>query len=72
MIRADPRRSHAQGRLRFSDADLAAQTLWSAIHGVVALIDACPTFPFLQPRLLIDTMIQTVLRGMILDDVEGA
>ncbi|MDR3437472.1 TetR/AcrR family transcriptional regulator [Telmatospirillum sp.] len=59
-----------QGRLLITDADLAAQTVWAAIHGVVSLINTCGDFPFVEPQLLVHTMIQTVLRGMVRDDTE--
>jgi len=61
----------AQGRLVVSDADLAAQLLWSAIHGVLALAVTHATFPFQPPRLLVETMMRTMLRGLRRTDGDG-
>jgi len=46
------------------DPDLVCQILWSALHGVVALVNAPTDFPFQPPRRLIQTMLATVLRGL--------
>jgi len=61
----------AQGRLVVTDADLAAQVLWSAIHGVLALAITHTTFPFHPPRLLVETMMRTMLRGLMRTDGDG-
>ncbi|MEO0035736.1 MAG: hypothetical protein RLZZ501_1759 [Pseudomonadota bacterium] len=53
-----------RGLLRLGDADLVCQTLWSALHGVVALANAPTDFPFQSPWRLVETMIATVLRGL--------
>jgi len=60
----------ALGRSRIDDVDLACQTLWASLHGVVALINGCSDFPFLAPDLLVETMIETTLRGMARDCTE--
>ena len=61
----------AQGRLIVEDADLAAQILWSAIHGVLALAITHPSFPFHPPALLVETMTRTMLRGLGRGDEHG-
>lgn len=61
----------AKGSLRIVDADLASQTLWSAIHGVLALNSACTNFPLHAPQLLAETMLETVLRGMLQENGQG-
>lgn len=54
-----------RGLLRSDDPDLLSQILWSALHGVVALINAPTDFPFQPPDLLVETMLATVLRGLV-------
>jgi len=57
-------RAIAQGRFAVTDADLATQTLWAAIHGVISLRMICVDFPFCEPRRLIAQAIATVLAGL--------
>lgn len=57
-------RAIAQGRLAVTDPDLATQTLWAAIHGVISLRMTCVEFPFCEPRLLVAQAISTVVNGL--------
>ncbi len=57
----------AAGRLRTGTAESAAQVMWAACHGVVALIITRPTFPWAPPEELQKVMIEGVLHGLITD-----
>jgi len=61
-------RAIAQGRFKVTDADLATQTLWAAIHGVISLRLTCLEFPFRDPKDLIATAITTVMKGLLTDE----
>lgn len=52
------------GGFRAVDPDLAAQVLWSTIHGLVALLIARPNFPWVEQDLLISQLVDNTLRGM--------
>ena len=60
----------AQGRLRDIGVDTAAQVLWSAVHGVVALLityrqDQFPCTPAAPD--LVDQALQNALRGLAVE-----
>lgn len=55
------------GQLIAMDADLAAQTLWGAIHGVVALPFHFVKFPLAEQGERIEAAVATLLRGMALN-----
>jgi AcrR family transcriptional regulator len=44
------------------EVELAAQTIWTAIHGLVSLLIARPEFPWLERERLIDSAIEGALR----------
>ena len=52
------------GRLRPGDPDLAAQTLWAGIHGVLTLTNSSASFPFLPSTLLLHTVMEAILDGL--------
>lgn len=54
----------AAGQLREMDVDLAAQTIWGTIHGVVALEFNFGQFPLEDARERLDQAMAVVLRGM--------
>jgi AcrR family transcriptional regulator len=51
---------------RFRDMDLEAtsQALWAGIHGITSLLITCETFPFVERNKLIDTVVDTLVRGL--------
>ncbi|MDQ2861960.1 MAG: TetR/AcrR family transcriptional regulator [Pseudomonadota bacterium] len=57
----------ADGRLRAGDARSAAQTLWAACHGLIALRMAKPDFDWAPPNELTAVMIEGLLFGLIAD-----
>lgn len=52
-------------RSELSDAEELAQTLWAAIHGLVAIQVGCKGFPFLERTRLADRLIDILLEGIL-------
>lgn len=52
------------GAIRQGDVALTAQTLWAGLHGVTALLISHPGFPFVEKELLIDSVVDTMIRGL--------
>ncbi|MGI9169589.1 MAG: TetR/AcrR family transcriptional regulator [Caulobacteraceae bacterium] len=57
----------AEGRLRTGDAASAAQVLWAACHGLIALRIAKPDFDWAPRETLTVVMIDGLLFGLIAD-----
>lgn len=47
------------------DIDLISQTLWAGIHGVTSLLIGHEGFPFVNKKILINSVIDTMLNGLI-------
>jgi len=61
----DPvRRLAEEGRLAV-DPEVAAQTLWAGVHGVVALILTKPYFPWVEREQLSRAMLDALFEGLI-------
>ncbi len=45
--------------------EVAAQTLWAGVHGLVALLITKPYFPWQSPESLEEVMIQTLFEGIV-------
>ena len=54
----------AAGVLRRGDATAVTQMLWGALHGLAVLLITHPTFPWADHRLVIDTLVDTLVRGL--------
>ena len=52
------------GVIRQADVALTAQTLWAGLHGVTALLITHPGFPFVKKEMLIDSVVDTMIRGL--------
>ena len=52
------------GVLRQADATVIAQALWGALHGLATLLITHPDFPWADHRLLISTLVETLVRGL--------
>jgi len=52
------------GALRKADATVVTQSLWGALHGLATLLITHPEFPWVDHRLLIDTLVETLVRGL--------
>jgi len=46
------------------EVELASQTIWTAVHGLVSLLIARPEFPWLERGRLIDAVIEGALRAL--------
>lgn len=57
----------AAGRLRTGTAESAAQVMWAACHGVVALLISRPTFPWASPDELQRVLKDGLLYGLVTD-----
>lgn len=57
----------ANGRLRTGGADSAAQALWMACHGVVALMTSRPRFDWADREELMQVTLDGMLNGLVID-----
>jgi AcrR family transcriptional regulator len=57
----------AEGRLRSGDADIAAQALWAACHGLVALMITRPTVDWAPADELTSLLLEGLLHGLVTD-----
>ncbi|PZQ58156.1 MAG: TetR/AcrR family transcriptional regulator [Phenylobacterium zucineum] len=57
----------ANGRLRTGNADSAAQALWMACHGVVALMISRPSFEWTDQQELMTITLDGLLHGLVID-----
>lgn len=57
----------AEGRLRTGDGDSAAQAIWMACHGVVALYTARPNFDWSKREELMRLTLDGMLHGLVTD-----
>ena len=57
----------ASGRLRTGSAESAAQTLWAACHGLVALLITKPEFKWESQTELRAVMLDGLLHGLVTD-----
>ncbi|MDZ4369848.1 MAG: TetR/AcrR family transcriptional regulator [Phenylobacterium sp.] len=57
----------ASGRLRIGEADTAAQSIWTACHGLVALIISRPTFEWADHDDLMRVTLDGMLHGLVID-----
>ncbi|HEY2708531.1 MAG TPA: TetR/AcrR family transcriptional regulator [Caulobacteraceae bacterium] len=57
----------AEGRLRVGDADTAAQALWAACHGLVALVITRPNVDWAPTGKLASVLLDSLLHGVVAD-----
>ncbi|MFP5379132.1 MAG: TetR/AcrR family transcriptional regulator [Vicinamibacteria bacterium] len=55
----------AGGHFRRVDVGVTAQVLWASVHGLVALHVVKKPFPFAPAKVLIETQIDTLVRGLL-------
>lgn len=58
------RGSMEAGQIKKGDAATVSQTVWAAIHGVTALLICHRDFPFVKRKVLIDSVIETTIKGL--------
>jgi AcrR family transcriptional regulator len=54
----------ASGEIKKGDVDLISQTLWAGIHGITSLLIGHEGFPFVNKKTLINSVIDTMLKGL--------
>ncbi|WP_178134045.1 TetR/AcrR family transcriptional regulator [Vineibacter terrae] len=64
LFREQVARMVQAGAMRRMDVTVATQTIWAACHGLVALLIARPEFPWADRKQLLDTMVETLVRGL--------
>ena len=60
--------SMESGEIAKGDIDLVSQTLWAGIHGVTSLLIGHEGFPFVNKKTLINSVIDTMLKGLMAED----
>jgi len=53
-----------KGALEKCDAELVAQTLWSAVHGIVSLVVVQKDLSAQRQKALIETLLDTLINGL--------
>ena len=53
-------------RFRIRDADAAGQAVWTAVHGVTALLIARPAFPWKNKKALIGRVVDSAIDGLLI------
>jgi AcrR family transcriptional regulator len=56
-----------EGQLRYGDADSAAQVLWSACHGLVALRITRPNFDWAPAETSVQVLLDSLFQGLATD-----
>lgn len=52
------------GKFRRVDVDAASQALWAGVHGITSLLITHPDFPWADKDEVIDTLIDSMCRGL--------
>ena len=55
------------GAIRPIDVDLSSQTVWAQIHGLTSLLVSMRSFPWKEREMLIEDMVQSVVRSLAKD-----
>ncbi len=53
-----------QKMFRQVDVEITGQVMWSAVHGITLLLIDFPDFPWTERDILIDTVIDTTIKGL--------
>jgi len=64
-LRAAVKRCIDEKRLRTRDVDLASQAIWTAVHGVTALLILRPQFPWTKKKALIGMVVDSAVDGLV-------
>lgn len=65
MLRALVKRCIDAKRFRAMDVDVASQALWTAVHGVTAMLIARPDFPWANRDAVIRRVIDSAVDGLL-------
>jgi AcrR family transcriptional regulator len=64
-LRAAVKRCIDAKRFRIRNVDLASQALWTAVHGVTALLILRPHFPWAEKKALIGLVVDSAVDGLV-------
>ena len=64
-LRAAVKRCIDEKRFRTRNVDLASQALWTAVHGVTALLILRPHFPWAKKKALIGMVVDSAVDGLV-------
>jgi AcrR family transcriptional regulator len=64
-LRAVVKRCIDEKRFRTRNVDLASQALWTAVHGVTALLILRPDFPWTKKKALIGMVVDSAVDGLV-------
>jgi AcrR family transcriptional regulator len=53
-----------EGKIKKGDPETISQTIWASLHGVTALLIGHKDFPFVERDKLINSVINTLLKGL--------
>jgi AcrR family transcriptional regulator len=65
QLRAAVQRCIDEKRFRILNVDLASQALWTAVHGVTALLILRPHFPWAKKKALIGMVVDSAVDGLV-------
>jgi len=65
MLRTLVKRCIDEKRFRAMDVDVASQALWTAVHGVTAMLIARPDFPWADRDAVIRRVIDSAVDGLL-------
>lgn len=65
VLRAEMDELHARGMTIDLDPETITQSVWSSMHGLVALLIAKPGFPWVEREHLIESHLSMVARGVM-------
>jgi AcrR family transcriptional regulator len=69
-LRAAVQRCIDAGRFRVRNADAAGQAIWTAVHGVTALLIARPDFPWTSRKTLIGRVVDSAVDGLLVPSAQ--
>src|SRR5688500_2254974 len=64
-LRVAGQRCIDQKRFRIRNVDLASQAIWTAVHGVTALLILRPHFPWAKKKALIGMVVDSAVDGLV-------
>ena len=64
-LHAAVKRCIEEKRFRISNADVASQALWAAVHGITSLLILRPDFPWAKKKTLIAQVVDGAVDGLL-------
>lgn len=63
-LRAKVRRCAETGAIEAPDIELASQSIWASVYGIISLLIMKPTFPWVDQNRLIQSVIDSAINGL--------